>query len=267
MRWVKRSRRGLPAVVGGLLAAVAAAAGAYAATSGAPSTAHGAATGRLYACAAPPSGDMKLSRAGARCPSGERKISWNIAGRQGPRGLRGPSGPRGRAGASGLTGPKGSQGKTGPRGPRGARGPTGPSGASDFAEFYALMPPDNSATVGAGTAVSFPQDGPQSGSITRLTSSTFQLGETGTYRVTFDVPVTEAGQLELTLNGTALTYTVVGRATGTSQIVGDAVVSVPAADSVLAVVNPSGESTALTITPDAGGVDPVSASLVIQKLG
>jgi hypothetical protein len=142
-----------------------------------------------------------------------------------------------------------------------------PSASGHFAEFYALMPPDNSATVGAGTAVSFPQDGPQNGSITRLTSSTFQLSETGTYRVTFDVPVTEAGQLELTLNGTALAYTVVGRATGTSQVAGDALVSAPVADSVLAVVNPPGESTALTITPDAGGVDPVSASLVIQKLG
>jgi hypothetical protein len=114
--------------------------------------------------------------------------------------------------------------------------------------------------------VGFPEDGPQSGSITRTGTSTFSLNETGFYRVTFAVSVTEAGQLELTLNGTALTYTVVGRATGTSQIVGDSLVNIATAPAVLAVVNPSGESTALTITPSAGGAEPVSASLVIQKL-
>ena len=37
-----------------------------------------------------------------------------------------------------------------------------------FADFYALMPPDNSATVTPGTDVSFPQDDPNSGAaITR----------------------------------------------------------------------------------------------------
>jgi len=50
------------------------------------------------------------------------------------------------------------------------RGPTGPTGATggilNFADFYALMPPDNSATVAPGTDVSFPQDGPNSGTDT-----------------------------------------------------------------------------------------------------
>jgi hypothetical protein len=86
--------------------------------------------------------------------------------------------------------------------------------------------------------------------------------------VSFEVPVTQAGQLELTLNGTALPYTVVGRATGTSEIVGDSLlIDVTTVSSSLAVVNPSGESTALTITPLAGGTAPASASLVVQKLG
>jgi hypothetical protein len=129
------------------------------------------------------------------------------------------------------------------------------------------MPPDNSATVAPATAVGFPQDGPQNGSITRLTGSTFQLGQIGTYHVTFEVSVTEAGQLELRLNGAELPYTVVGRATGTSQIMGDALVSTSTVNSVLEVVNPSGETTALTITPLAGGTHPASATLIIQKLG
>jgi hypothetical protein len=37
-------------------------------------------------------------------------------------------------------------------------------------------------------------------------------------------------------------------------------------NSVLTLENLPGESTALTITPWAGGVDPVSASLVIKRI-
>ena len=67
------------------------------------------------------------------------------------------------------------------------------------------MPPDNAATVAPGTNVSFPQDGSTSGtSITRTGASSFNLGEIGTYQVYFNVPVSEAGQLELTLNGAPL---------------------------------------------------------------
>ena len=67
----------------------------------------------------------------------------------------------------------------------------GPSGtALNYADFYALMPPDNSATVAPGTDVSFPQDGPNSGaSITRTGASSFNLSEIGTYQVFFNVPV------------------------------------------------------------------------------
>lgn len=56
-------------------------------------------------------------------------------------------------------------GPTGPTGPTGATGPQGETGGVlNFADFYALMPPDNTATVAPGTDVSFPQDGPNSGS-------------------------------------------------------------------------------------------------------
>ena len=136
-----------------------------------------------------------------------------------------------------------------------------------FADFYALMPPDNSTTVAAGTDVSFPQDGPNSGSgIARSGPSTFVLGEIGVYQVLFQVSVTEPGQLILTLNGEDLAYTVAGRATGTSQIIGMAIVETTAVDSVLTVRNPEGTAAALTITPLAGGTRSVSAHLVITQL-
>jgi hypothetical protein len=140
-----------------------------------------------------------------------------------------------------------------------------PPGA--FADFYALMPPDNAATVAAGSAVQFPQDGPTSGTvITRLDASTFNLSAIGTYQVMFQVSVSEAGQLVLVLNGAEQPYTVVGRATSTSQIVGMALITTSVVNSTLSVRNPAAGFVALTVTPSAGGGDSVSAHLVITLL-
>jgi len=196
----------------------------------------------------------------------------------GPRGPRGYTGATGHAGKVGRRGPKGSEGirgdagvagaigSAGPVGPAGPVGATGPTPSSVAAEFFALMPPDNSATVAAGTAVAFPENGPTSGTIVRLGSSTFELPDIGTYRVSFSVPVSQPGQLVIDLNAAQLPYTVYGRATGTSPIAGSALVQTTTVDSVLSVDNPLGESTALTITPLAGGTDPDVASLVIEEL-
>ncbi|MBE1444798.1 hypothetical protein [Paenibacillus sp. OAS669] len=130
-----------------------------------------------------------------------------------------------------------------------------------------MMPPDNAATVAPNTDVSFPQDGPISGTeITRVNASSFNLATIGTYQVLFQVGVNEPGQLILTLNGADLAYTVVGRATGTSQIVGIALVQTTVINSVLTVRNPAGNAAALTITPLAGGTRPVSAHLVITQI-
>ncbi len=197
------------------------------------------------------------------------------AGPQGPRGEvgatgpAGPQGPRGEVGATGPAGPQGPRGEVGATGPAGPQGPQGiPGGVLGYADFYALMPPDNSATVAPGTDVSFPQNGPIANTnIGRLGPSSFNLGPIGTYQILFQVGVTEAGQLILTLNGEDLDYTVVGRATGTSQIVGMAIVTTTAVNSVLTVRNPAGNATALTITPLAGGTRPVSAHLVITQIG
>ncbi|WP_180227155.1 collagen-like repeat preface domain-containing protein [Bacillus thuringiensis] len=160
----------------------------------------------------------------------------------------------------------------GPTGATGLQGPTGATGGVlDFADFYALMPPDNAATVAVGGDVDFPRDGPFNGlGIARTGADTFNLSVIGTYQVLFQVSVSEAGQLVLTLDSGAgaveLTYTVVGRATGTSQIVGMALVQTSVINSILTVRNPASESTALTITPLAGGTESVSAHLVITRL-
>ena len=154
-----------------------------------------------------------------------------------------------------------------PPGPQGPTGETGPAGCVlNYADFYALMPSDNTATVAPGTDVSFPQDVPNSGAdISRTGPDSFNLAQIGTYQILFEVSVDEAGQLILTLDGEDLAYTVVGRATGASQIVGMAIVTTTTINSILTVRNPAGNATALTITPLAGGTRPVSAHLVTHK--
>lgn len=106
-----------------------------------------------------------------------------------------------------------------------------------FADFYALMPPDNADSVAIGT-----------------------------YQIFFEVNANQAGQLVLTLNGVDLDYTVAGRATGASPIIGMALVTTTAANSVLTVRNPASNPAALIITPNAGGTRAVSAHLIITQI-
>ena len=201
-------------------------------------------------------------------------------GKTGDTGSVGPSGPIGNTGATGGIGPQGligntgaagSAGAIGPMGPTGNTGATGPAGASGiiaFSDFFALMPPNNTATIAVGADVLFPLTGSISsgGGIVRTGPSTFTLSAIGTYQVMFQVSVNEAGQLDLTLNSLELPSTVVGRATGTNQIVGFSLVTTTVTNSVLTVRNPAGNSTALTITPLAGGTSAVSAHLVITQI-
>lgn len=216
---------------------------------------------------------------GAVGPEGPQGIAGPVGpqGPQGAAGVQGPAGPQGPAGETGATGPQGPIGLTGPVGPQGPQGPiglTGPVGPQGpagtvlgFADFYAIMPCDNTAPVAAGSDVEFPQDGPNSGDgIVRATASSFSLPDIGIYQVSFQASIDKAGQLVLTLNGTEIPYTVVGRATGTSQIVGTALIETSTVDSVLTVRNPEGTASALTLTPNAGGTEPVSAHLVITRL-
>ncbi|MEO8847856.1 MAG: collagen-like protein [Casimicrobiaceae bacterium] len=245
------------------------------------------ATGLLGQCATVPTGPP-----GPAGPPGSQGIpgttgSAGPAGMQGPPGPAGSAGPQGVAGAPGSVGPAGVQGPPGPMGSAGpqgnpgipgsvgqtgAQGPQGPAGGiADYADFYALMPPDNAATVSAGGDVQFPQDGPNSGTITRVSASQFLLPAIGVYQVMFQVSASEAAQLVVALDSGSgaleVASSVVGRATGTTQLVGMSLLQTTVTNTLLSVRNPSGASTALTITPLAGGTSPVSAHLVITRLG
>lgn len=138
-----------------------------------------------------------------------------------------------------------------------------------FVEFYALMPGDNTATVAPGTPISFPQNGPTSGTIIRSSTtptSQFVLPATGTYSITWQVSIAEAGQLVLVVNGVEEARTLVGRATGTTQIIGNTLLTTSTLNTIVSLNNPTGNSFALTVSRIAGGTRAVSASIIIKRL-
>ena len=171
-------------------------------------------------------------------------------------------GERGKRGYTGLTGPTGPRGPTGPTGSTGPIGPTGQSGIFSAADFYLITP---SPTIAPGSAINFPIDGPIFGSdIIRIDSSQFNLASIGIYQVFFQASITEPGQLSVELNNVPIT--IVGRATGTNQITSLSLVQTTTINTILTIVNPVGETTALTLTPFAGGINQVSAHLVITRI-
>ena len=127
------------------------------------------------------------------------------------------------------------------------------------------MPSDNPDPIAAGADIAFPQDGVASAAITRVDDTTFSVSEIGTYLIYFQLPITQSGQVELTLNGAPLPYTVVGVSDEGSQLTGTALVNTTVATSVFTLRNPEGNSP-LTLTPSAGGTQPATAHLVILQI-
>ena len=223
---------------------------------------------------------------GATGPTGPQGIQGETGatGPTGPQGIQGltgatgPTGPQGIQGETGATGPAGPQGiqgetgATGPAGPQGiqgvtgATGPTGPAGASEYASYYATAPGDDPTAVTAGNAVEFPTTSSQSTGITRLSDSTFNLAEVGTYLVAFRVNSTNAGQLQIAVNSNGLANGIFGTSTEGASIDGVTVITTAQANSVLSIINPTNSTSPITITQNAGGTNPTISTLTIIKL-
>ena len=208
---------------------------------------------------------------GATGPMGPQ----GIQGETGATGPTGPQGVQGVTGATGATGPQGIQGvagATGPAGPQGvqgetgATGPTGPAGVSEYASYYATAPDDNPTAVTAGNAVEFPTTSSQSTGITRLSDSTFNLAEAGTYLVAFRVNSTNAGQLQIAVNSNGLANGIFGTSTEGASIDGVTVITTAEANSILSIINPTNSTSPITITQNAGGTNPTISTLTIIKL-
>lgn len=198
---------------------------------------------------------------GAIGPTGPQ----GVPGAAGATGAIGPTGPQGATGATGAVGPTGPQGVAGPTGATGAVGPTGPAGGiSEYASFYALAPNDNPTAIAQNTAVEFPNTTASTTGITRLTNSTFNLADTGTYLVMFKVNTNTAGQLGIAVNGAVQPNATFGNAADDGIIEGKTIITTTAANTVLSIVNPI--ATAVTVTPSAGGTEATVSDLTIIKL-
>lgn len=195
---------------------------------------------------------------GAIGPTGPQGVA-------GATGAVGPTGPTGATGATGAVGPMGPQGVAGPTGATGAVGPTGPAGGiSEYASFYALAPNDNPTAIAQNTAVEFPNSSASTTGITRLTNSTFNLSDTGTYLIMFKVNTNTAGQLGIAVNGAVQPNATFGNAADNGIIEGKTIITTTAANTVLSIVNPI--ATAVTVTPSAGGTEATVSDLTIIKL-
>lgn len=203
-----------------------------------------------------------------------------VQGYQGPQGPIGPTGPQGIPGPDGAVGPTGPQGVPGAAGATGAVGPTGPQGAtgatgavgptgpaggiSEYASFYALAPNDNPTAIAQNTAVEFPNTTASTTGITRLTNSTFNLSDTGTYLIMFKVNTNTAGQLGIAVNGAVQPSATFGNAADDGIIEGKTIITTTAANTVLSIINPI--ATTITVTPSAGGTEATVSDLTIIKL-
>lgn len=195
---------------------------------------------------------------GAIGPTGPQGVA-------GATGAVGPTGPTGATGATGAVGPTGPQGVAGPTGATGAVGPTGPAGGiSEYASFYALAPNDNPTAIAQNTAVEFPNSSASTTGITRLTNSTFNLADTGTYLIMFKVNTNTAGQLGIAVNGAVQPNATFGNAADNGIIEGKTIITTTAVNTVLSIVNPI--ATAITVTPSAGGTEATVSDLTIIKL-
>lgn len=129
---------------------------------------------------------------------------------------------------------------------------TGNTGGTDYAATVAVY------TVPGTGRLPFPRNGvsvPLVNGITRIDASSFQLATVGTYEVSWSVQTTEVGQWQIELNGVALPNTVLvdqNPTAGGHPVSGTFLITTASANSVLAIINPIGNSTALTITPADG---------------
>lgn len=214
----------------------------------------------------------KQSTSNCCCPSKADLAAVALAQLLGIPGVDGVDGLQGLAGLKGEQGEQGIQGVQGKAGTvlgftnyYGLTAGTGNGGATDYAATVAVK-------TAAGTGrVPFPRDGVTTGASTRVDGSSFTLPEIGTYSVSFRVHTTEPGQLQLELDGAALPETTMANMNPTAgghEIAGvNLLVTTTTINSVLAVINPTGNSPALTITTADGASTHANAqTLTILRL-
>ena len=213
---------------------------------------------------------------GPQGPQGEQGPAGPTGpeGPQGEQGPTGPEGPQGEQGPVGPTGPEGPQGPVGPTGPEGPAGPTGPEGPQgpqgepggvlSFADFFRTDDSEEYKVLQPGEDFPLPEDGAASGGITRISETSFNLADIGSYLVMFCVTTIQTPKLGLTLNGQTQAYSIAGRPSGGSQIIGMTIVTTQQEDTVLTLRYPDDESDNAVMPAEAPREDSTSHLTVVQ---
>jgi hypothetical protein len=156
-------------------------------------------------------------------------------------------------------------GAVGPKGDTGEQGDVGPAGDGVAAAFYLPLYGYSNYSIGYYQGVYFPVDGPATsdGGIFRSGYDGFSVAVAGLYRVTYQVPIEQAGQLGIAINNQIVPHTGAGRETGDTQIVGDSLVLINPGD-VLQIVNSDGYTNLNVSGVYSGYSYDAAASLIIE---
>lgn len=169
--------------------------------------------------------------------------------------LLGPTGPTGPTGPSGgPTGPTGATGPTGPTGPTGATGATGSSSISAFGYVYNLSDTIEEATIAAGDAVPFTNNGPLLDITHVIDSTDVTVVNAGTYQIDYLVNLTGGGgdSIALAINGVVDPSTAVGGSGNAGNISGTVILTLAAGDVITLVNNADTMPMILALDPEIG---------------
>ena len=134
-------------------------------------------------------------------------------------------------------------------------------------DFFAVNESTATANLQPGEDYPLPEDGANSGNgISRISETSFRLAEPGSYQVMFCVTTIQTPKLALTLDGEVLDYSVAGRPSGGSQIVGMTIVPTTQPDSVLTLRYPDEESNGEEAVPAENPRIDTTSHLVIIRL-
>lgn len=146
-----------------------------------------------------------------------------------------------------------------------------------WTQYYEVIN-SSTAAVAPGAAVSFSQDGNQflgsqpSNQPVRVNDTTFALGSAlngdGWWRVAWQIPVGNSGQLALQNGSSLISETVVGTSWGHSQIVGDFILRVPYQTTQnISLVNPMANNSSLNLLSAGSGNIDVVVSIIFECFG
>ena len=203
----------------------------------------------------------------------EYQYLYGIKGDNGEPGIKGDNGEpgiKGDKGEQGIKGDKGEQGIKGDKGEQGLKGDKGESNMS-FAVFYGLVPPNNENEIQPGDSVEFPIDYITNTNIIRVNNKAFKLVQTGIYEIKFILSITHPAQLVVSMDSGSgfiqQSHTVVGRNSGSSQLIGDVFIKVTKTNSIICISSPLENNNPIRITPTAGGTLAETCYLIIYWIG